>query len=781
MEICRTRREGLGWPASFFVGVLLASAGCAGDGAQGPQGPQGQQGPTGATGAAGPAGPAGAAGSEGEAGSMGEKGDPGARGPAGLSIEDEPLSSMVALVLDPDNALGARSIPEYVKGLVERMSSGRPMPVRFPLNRAVTDSVRTIAGLEHHVVVRWLDPLDLERPSEIFFGANNDYIAYFGEGWEADGATPYFSGSATEGWVWINHEYISNEQPTETTAPTGQNLTLAKWLSANGLLTKDDIEADVWSVEDVDAFIRGAKRNVGGSWFRIVQDPGSRRWSVDLTAGSLRYDATSATLTKVVGHALARRAMNDEGVELPEGVVPGIAGDCSGAVTPWGTILSAEENVQDYYGDLETAWSSDNKFDPSDVAWAPGSNVQPDVSPSTSASFGAISVAAERHDRDNYGFLVEMDVGAAPDEYYGKTEEGVGHRKIGAMGRARWENATFVVDTDWRLAPEQPVVVYAANDRYSGRIYKFVSRETYKDGMSKAEMRALLDEGTLYVAHFADLDNARGFGLSSGVTPTMDAPGSGRWIEMSVTNETDIAPNAGALQAPAAPTMTVGAALKDTTWNGIAGFPTDNAVRQALFTAATKIGVRETNRPEDVEWSPTHRRLYVAFTKHNRRTALDDSGILRDPATHGDSPRRDDVVGRIYAMEETNDDPATARTFLFWEAWAGSSGDDDQDPDLEAANPDNLVLDAHGDVWFGTDGNFGTNNHADALYYLDLDPTHRAGQEGVERPTFAFAFRVAAGPSDSEATGPAFNADQSTLFFDVQHPGESTVSHWPHR
>ncbi|MCB9655161.1 MAG: DUF839 domain-containing protein [Deltaproteobacteria bacterium] len=779
MAICTKRqRQWLGCPASFVLGVLLASSGCAGeDGAQGPQGATGATGVSGATGAEGPAGPEGQAGAQGEAGPAGE------RGPAGASIEDAPLSSMVALVLDPDNALGASSIPEYVKGFVERLSTGRTMPVRFPLNRAVTDSVRTIAGLDHHVVVRWLDPLDIERPTEIFFGANNDYIAYLGEGWDADadGATPYFNGSPTEGWVWVNHEYISNEQPTETSAPTGQNLTLAKWLASKGLLAKDDVEADVWSVDDVDAYIRGAKRNVGGSWFRIVQDPGSRRWSVDLSAGSLRYDATSATLTKVVGHTLTRLATNDEGVELPEGVVPGIAGDCSGAVTPWGTVLSAEENVQDYYGDLETAWSSQNKFDPTDVAWAPGSNIQPEVSPSTSGSFGAISVAAERHDRDNYGFLVEMDVGAPTDEYYGKTEDGVGHRKIGAMGRARWENATFVLGTDWRLVPEEPLVVYAANDRYSGRIYKFVSKETYKDGMSKAEMRALLDEGTLFVAHFADLDNAHGYGLAGGIKPTMDAPGAGRWIEMSVTNETDIAPNAGALEAPAEPTKTVGAALKDATWNGIAGFPNDNAVRQALFTAATKIGVRETNRPEDVEWSPIHRRLYVAFTKNNRRTALDDAGVLRDPATHDDSPKRDDVAGRIYAMEETNDDPASSRSFLFWEAWAGSMGADGEDADLEAANPDNLVLDARGDVWFGTDGNFSTNNHADGLYYLDLEPTHRAGEEGIVHPTFGLAFRVAAGPGDSEATGPAFNADQSTLFFDVQHPGESTVSHWPHR
>ena len=37
------------------------------------------------------------------------------------------------------------------------------------------------------------------------------------------------------------------------------------------------------------------------------------------------------------------------------------------------------------------------------------------------------------------------------------------------------------------------------------------------------------------------------------------------------------------------------------TWNGIGGFPTDNDVLGALFTAGNKIGVEELNRPEDIE------------------------------------------------------------------------------------------------------------------------------------------------------------------------------------
>ena len=97
----------------------------------------------------------------------------------------------------------------------------------------------------------------------------------------------------------------------------------------------------------------------------------------------------------------------------------------------------------------------------------------------------------------------------------------------------------------------------------------------------------------------------------------------------------------------------------------------------------------------------------------------------------------------------------------------------------DAADPDNLMIDRDGGVWFGTDGNFGASGKrsADALYYLDLDPAHRA----TATPTFGRAFRIVATPSDAEATGPAFSAGMGTLFFSVQHPGEDQQSSWPER
>jgi len=119
--------------------------------------------------------------------------------------------------------------------------------------------------------------------------------------------------------------------------------------------------------------------------------------------------------------------------------------------------------------------------------------------------------------------------------------------------------------------------------------------------------------------------------------------------------------------------------------------------------------------------------------------------------------------------------PGTSMTFDYIQVWHGSQGKGD----FDAANPDNLLIDQKGGVFFGTDGNFGANSRADAIYYLDLDPSHKAGQPGIVNPTFGKAFRVASMPSDAEATGPTFNSDMGTLLISVQHPGETNYSAWP--
>ena len=679
-------------------------------------------------------------------------------------VSNAPLSSMVAVSMQDDLGTGEADIASYVKALVAQYNDGS-LTTQFPLANVSTDTVRALEGLQHNVVISWLEPLTWDDGSEALrYGATNDYIAYFGDGWDTEeGAAPQFNGAADKAWVWVNHEYVSGDRPTATSAAIGEHATLVNFLSGMGIVSTD---GDTWSEEDLATYTKQYKKQVGGSWFRIVQDPASGNWLVERNDGNTRFDATSNTLATVTGIELSSTATTDTGEELPAGVVPGIMGDCSGGQTPWGTVITAEENVQSYYGDLEAAWTSSQQF-VLGQGFDPGSVITFDATPSEGSEFYQNLNPDALQNRDYYGYLTEIDPTVAPNVAY-DAAEGVGHRKLGALGRARWENATFAVQADFTLIPDQPIVVYAGNDRRGGRLYKLVSKEVYTPDMSRAEIRALLDEGTVYVAHFAGLDNTTGYSLLDGDLPTVDNRGEGQWLELSLTS-TDIAPNAEALGMP---DTTIGEALQDVNWNGIGGFESDNMVRMALFTAANKTGVMETNRPEDVEWNPSDvsgtPRLYVAFTNHTRQTALNQDGVLYDPSIHAEqSIKRDDATGSIMALEEADPAaPGSSKTFSYFVAWKGSQGQGD----FDAAAPDNIMIDKDGGVWFGTDGNFGRSGTADGVYYLDTDS---------QSPSYGKPFRIAAAPSNAEATGPAFNSEMSTVFFNVQHPGEGIFSNWP--
>ncbi len=230
------------------------------------------------------------------------------------------------------------------------------------------------------------------------------------------GGPPQFRGSGTEGWLWTNHEYVSNSAPTKFSAPNGQQMTLARKLQELGIL-RNDVASHKWETEELDLYARHHKKQVGGSWYRVRFDPAARRWSVVRDAANLRYDATSDTLVTLTGQTLSGRDHDDSGKPLEEGVVAGIMADCAGGQTPWGTIFTAEETVQDAYGDFETAWTENGQF-VTQAGFDPGGFISPYFAASPHADFGRTSKLAERHQLDGYGYLVEIDPGAPPGRAY---------------------------------------------------------------------------------------------------------------------------------------------------------------------------------------------------------------------------------------------------------------------------------------------------------------------------------------------------------------------------
>jgi secreted PhoX family phosphatase len=718
------------------------------------------------------------------------------------------------------------NIADYVKALVAHANANYnfgtntwaggsvPAGFTFPLANSNSDASRQISGLTHDVVLKWLDPITSD-PNGPRFGANCDYNAFFGDNWNSAangwtggsegvlGNAPQWSGSGNSGYLWTNFEYISGNMPSTTSAPTDSHLIFAKVLKASGIL-KNNVTSNIWTQADIDTYVRWYKRQIGGAYVRIIKD-GSGKWVVDLSGQhNKRFDATSNTLLRLTGgQTLSGPETTDSGAALPANVIPGLQGDCSGGTSPWGTVITAEENTQDYYGDVEPCWNSSQRFT-TGQGFDSGAAIAPTFTASTSGEFGRISVASELHRRDGYGWACEIDPERPANDYY-DTTDGRGHRKLGLMGRFRWENACFVTGTDFKLIPNQPIVVYGADDRRSGRIFKFVSTANYTTGMTRAQVRALLDAGKLYVAHFTDLHNDQGRTVGAtttrgGITitlpggnagvPTEANKGNGVWIELSTTNTTQTAPNANAA-VPAShsiitgtnlPNLSVGAALLSNTYNGIGGFADDNMVRACAFTASAKLGIRELNRPEDLEWNPfgyaggtgTEPRMYIAFTNHNSRTCCDANGVLLDPAStaatheHGDTSSRNDADGRVWVISYGGSNPATSTTFQFWQVVGCNEPLQTSNP-FDFSDPDNIAIDKNGGVWFGTDGYYGSSDsvgsgRSDAIYYLDTNP---ANTNSFGRP-----FRVIAAPSNAEATGPCFAPDMKTLFYGAQHPGE---------
>jgi hypothetical protein len=136
-------------------------------------------------------------------------GDPGNGGGGGISQAvdpNDPLSSVVQIILTNNFGTGSSSIPDYIKALVRARATGvGALNGEFPLTNATSDSVRTIPGISQSVLVRWLDPLSAsDDGSTPRFGANNDFIAYFGDGWDSDwegdavGSSPNLNGQVDE-------------------------------------------------------------------------------------------------------------------------------------------------------------------------------------------------------------------------------------------------------------------------------------------------------------------------------------------------------------------------------------------------------------------------------------------------------------------------------------------------------------------------------------------------------------------------------------------------------
>ena len=200
----------------------------------------------------------------------------------------------------------------------------------------------------------------------------------------------------------------------------------------------------------------------------------------------------------VAGSALARRIHADTEMEIagpargharmktpadPEGVrALGTMSNCAGGVTPWGTVLTAEENIQNYFvkpTDLPADYWREAESADSFGVWggiSPWGSFEP-----------RFDISRTPHEFNRFGWIVEID------PYDPQSIP----RKRTALGRFKHEAATIVA------AHGKPVVAYMGDDQPLEFVYKFVSERIF-DARDPLAASDALDHGVLYVACFAD-------------------------------------------------------------------------------------------------------------------------------------------------------------------------------------------------------------------------------------------------------------------------------------
>jgi secreted PhoX family phosphatase len=324
----------------------------------------------------------------------------------------------------------------------------------FPELKKVYDETHHVAeGYNADILVRWgeaiLGGADLDAASQSAdaqskqFGYNCDFIGYL--------PLPLGSDSSDHGLLCVNNEYPDPHImfPGLTEDDAAKNMTPEQIKTIQ----------QAWGHSIVEI------KKEGGKW-QVVKDSKYNRRITGTTEIAISGPAA--------GHKLLQTSADPTGTK-----VFGTGYNCSGGVTPWGTILTCEEGLSDTFGG-DPAKGGDPKllerylYDGSDIY-----------------GFARIDdrfvLDKEPNEPNRFDWVVEIDP-YAPDEVPVKRT---------ALGRMGHEAATSIVNKDGRI------VVYTGDDDYFEHIYRFVSAGKFNPD-DRAANKKLLDEGTLSVAKFND-------------------------------------------------------------------------------------------------------------------------------------------------------------------------------------------------------------------------------------------------------------------------------------
>ncbi len=296
------------------------------------------------------------------------------------------------------------------------------------LKPTTEDNLICAPGFSYQTLVHW----DEKLSNGVIFGSHNDFLALFP-----------FAKKPNEFILWVNHEYLNPVQIKHLDA-----------LKISKRKSKGSQEAKKTPLHEINRdkkwILEKEMPQVGGSLVHIQKQKNGTWNVIHGSSFNRRIDGSTqipfAKKQLVMGRAYAM----------------GTLGNCAGGVTPWKTVLSCEENYQDFYGESKYTKSLDANGKPV---------YQKEFVGSSKLAFDWYKHF--NNPPEHYGWVVEIE------PFTGKA------KTLTSLGRFSHEGATCIQST-----PQSPTVVYLGDDKEGECFYKFISNSPLS-----------LEEGTLYVAN----------------------------------------------------------------------------------------------------------------------------------------------------------------------------------------------------------------------------------------------------------------------------------------